>query len=593
MSSPMIRNSGSSVMEDGVRARNKKPRRRRNGRESVEDTIEKWKKYNNDQLQLGEEVGLKKVGKVPAKGSKKGCMQGKGGPENSRCKYRGVRQRIWGKWVAEIRQPINGVRVGNKGNNRLWLGTFSNAIEAALAYDKAAKAMYGPYARLNFPDHSEESAVHNSNNESASSTNETCSTESTSISNSFAEKAKESSVHYSSPVEEPELHVVEESKVCLVDKPMEKRDCSQVYINEEAGCIAEDTATETRGTEYNSRNDCKPYKEQGVEVETLKEAMDHELTELMRLHNDTNDYLHNELKDEGCQLSINFLDSDDYNLQTPFKKKEMESEVELSQNMLSSAYSGFNFRPNYMDNEEQDAGISIIDLEPSNDVKVEMPVTRENWKCELAGSTESIDYNIFSGKDDNLQTELTGGNLSLGFCYKPSSEMKAEAPVLMEEVEVEPGGFTDFNSYKGFGKTYDHMPYEPTDMICERQMNATTPTDFKAQTPINYGGFNSFKDKLDFLHSWPAEAITDVKPFALIRNDNCGLRPKESYNSDQFESSSTSYPERGGLQDPIAEAQGGFNQYETGFGEDYKLEFSRPDVDLDLGTDLWFPEHGF
>ncbi|KAF8389841.1 hypothetical protein HHK36_024360 [Tetracentron sinense] len=79
-------------------------------------------------------------------------------PKRENCnekRFLGVRQRPSGRWVAEIKDSSQKLR--------LWLGTFNRAEEAAMAYDTAARLLRGRNAKTNFQYH-DIMKIHEGNN---------------------------------------------------------------------------------------------------------------------------------------------------------------------------------------------------------------------------------------------------------------------------------------------------------------------------------------------------------------------------------------------------------------------------------------------
>ncbi|XP_062209337.1 ethylene-responsive transcription factor ERN2-like [Phragmites australis] len=101
---------------------------------------------SNDQVHASPPTLATAAGSVtPAGASRESWVEAVGtvaAAQRARKRFVGVRQRPSGRWVAEIKDTIQKIRV--------WLGTFDTAEEAARAYDEAACLLRGSNTRTNF-----------------------------------------------------------------------------------------------------------------------------------------------------------------------------------------------------------------------------------------------------------------------------------------------------------------------------------------------------------------------------------------------------------------------------------------------------------
>ncbi|KAM2089004.1 hypothetical protein ACFX1T_033013 [Malus domestica] len=425
-----------SEASDGER----KLRKRRNGCESIEDTLTKWKNYN-ERLDSGKDGGKKT--RAPAKGSRKGCMRGKGGPENSDCVFRGVRQRTWGKWVAEIREPIR-ARAGSvptKKNRRLWLGTFPTAYEAALAYDKAARAIYGALARLNFPDNAVDSKDYYSN----SVLSKTPSSHESSLTYNNADEAEGRSGFFED---------------CVAKEQKQETDCS---VSEELHVLRA-TSREPKAVKCEYETERELVKNDDVFQTQSYGSFDHR-----------GDYLPNE------PLVVNF--------DTVFDCKPC-NDMDPLEILLRSNY---DYLTELVDGECNRRN----SCKPSNDVKVETPAMREAAEKPFPVILESGSHYGLDEKYNNMHGEQINATKNLVTNFEPSEDVEMKLSMTDQELQ---GGFAETTRLNGHNRNdliHSYAWLDDLDVAYSPRYGINPWNDIGMQTELD--------DRLDYVHNWSAE----------------------------------------------------------------------------------------
>ncbi|KAK0584722.1 hypothetical protein LWI29_017624 [Acer saccharum] len=417
----------------------KKVKRKRSNGKSVDDTLAKWKIQN--QLELAAD-GTEEARKTPSKGSKKGCMRGKGGPDNTVCRYRGARQRRWGKWVAEIREPTQkrNMSRSTKGK-RLWLGTFDTAIEAALAYDRAARAMYGSGACLNFPEYSMESPDC-PNKALPPVTTRTPEAASTSYSYEEHKMNRQSHLY---PPDWSQLPVFRGSREKNLDssnvRVVDASYCSEFYVNEESKESPEDTKREPKHAECKSI-DVK------VETSIIREEMDTELEEIKKLcdwggFKDMNNCLQSEPENVGCESRTDCECFGDMNKETGGERFHTKTSIPVMREMVGHQLKAV-----------ESNGGKGVNFKPSNDVKVEMQPKKEEMlgKCVRTDFSGITNFNNILNPLDDINW-LAGDEFDMRI--KTSGLTSSDNSILQQEGNHSCNGSTTNSIHRDCGNSSD------------------------------------------------------------------------------------------------------------------------------------------
>lgn len=122
-----------------LRVSKQRKKRSQDARITTSETLAKWRQLGANPIRI-------------SKGSKRGCIGGKGGPENLSCSTEELGRGFGGNGWLKFANRLQLIKENGHAEVRLWLGTFPTAIKAARAYDEAARVFYSPSAILNFPD---------------------------------------------------------------------------------------------------------------------------------------------------------------------------------------------------------------------------------------------------------------------------------------------------------------------------------------------------------------------------------------------------------------------------------------------------------